>query len=86
MFHKEGYTIILSSLVISAISVFLIDKYVPTAWLNLALTILVLFLLVTDNCCLMVVKMGGCPPMFSYENKTWGIRFTIRLWRIFLKS
>ena len=46
MFHKEGYTIILSSLVISAVSIFFIDKFVHNSWLNLALTILVLFLLI----------------------------------------
>ena len=46
MFHKEGYTIILSSLVISAVSIFFIDKFVHNSWLNLTLTILVLFLLI----------------------------------------
>ena len=46
MFHKEGYTIILSSLVISAVSIFFIDKFVHNSWLNSALTILVLFLLI----------------------------------------
>ena len=46
MFHKEGYTIILSSLVISAIFIFLIDKFIHTSLLNTTLTILVLFLLV----------------------------------------
>lgn len=45
MFHKEGYTIILSSLVISAISIFLIDKYVFVPWSNKLLTITVLILL-----------------------------------------
>ena len=46
MFHKEGYTIILSSLVISAVSIFFIDKFIHNSWLNSALTILVLFLLI----------------------------------------
>ncbi|HIP26854.1 MAG TPA: phosphatidylserine decarboxylase family protein [Flavobacteriaceae bacterium] len=46
MFHKEGYTIILISLVLSAVSIFLIDKFIHTSWLNSAFTILVLFLLV----------------------------------------
>jgi len=46
MFHKEGYFIILSSLAISAISIVVIDKYIQTSWLNLLLTILVLFLLI----------------------------------------
>ena len=45
MFHKEGYTIILSTLVISAISIFLIDKYVFFPWSSKMLILVVLFLL-----------------------------------------
>ena len=45
MFHKEGYTIILSSLVISAIAVFLIDKYVFFPWSSKMMIVTVLIIL-----------------------------------------
>jgi len=45
MFHKEGHTIILSSLAISAISIFLIDKYIYFPWSNKMMIITVLILL-----------------------------------------
>jgi len=46
MFHKEGYTIILSSLAISAISIFLIDKYVFFPWSSKLMIITILIILV----------------------------------------
>jgi len=48
MFHKEGYTIILASLAISAISIVLIDKYIafPISSKLLMITILVLLVLI----------------------------------------
>lgn len=46
MFHKEGYTIILVSLGLSAVSIFLIDKFIgPTTLLNKILTVAILILL-----------------------------------------
>ena len=45
MFHKEGYTIILISLVVSAISIFLIDAYVFFPWSNKLLMITIFVLL-----------------------------------------
>ena len=46
MFHKEGYTIILSSLAISAILIFLIDKYIFFPWSSKLMMITILFILV----------------------------------------
>ncbi len=45
MFHKEGYTIILSSLAISAISIFLIDKYVFFPWSSKLMMVTILIIL-----------------------------------------
>jgi len=45
MFHKEGYPIILGSLALSAISIFLIDKYIFFPWSNKMMIITVLILL-----------------------------------------
>ena len=45
MFHKEGYKIILISLVLSAISIVLIDKYIFFPWSNKLMIITVLLLL-----------------------------------------
>jgi len=45
MFHKEGYTIILSSLAISAITIFLIDKYIFFPWSSKLMIITILILL-----------------------------------------
>ena len=46
MFHKEGYTIILSSLAISAILIFLIDKYIFFPWSSKLMMITILVILV----------------------------------------
>ena len=45
MFHKEGYTIILGSLLISALSIFFIDKYIFFPWSSKLMIITVLLLL-----------------------------------------
>lgn len=46
MFHKEGNTIILSSLIISTVSIFIIDKYVHTYWINTLITLFILLILI----------------------------------------
>nr|WP_321225065.1 phosphatidylserine decarboxylase family protein [uncultured Psychroserpens sp.] len=46
MFHKEGYKIILITLVIVIGSILIIDRFVDTSWLRLALMIGMIFLLV----------------------------------------
>jgi phosphatidylserine decarboxylase len=46
MFHKEGYKIILITLVIVIGSILIIDRFVDTTWLRLALMIGMIFLLV----------------------------------------
>jgi phosphatidylserine decarboxylase len=48
MFHKEGYTIILSSLAISAILIVLIDKYIFFPWSSklIILTILIILAII----------------------------------------
>jgi phosphatidylserine decarboxylase len=45
MFHKEGYTIILSSLAISAILIVLIDKYIFFPWSSKLMIITILIIL-----------------------------------------
>ncbi len=45
MFHKEGYTIIVASLAISAISIVLIDKYIVFPWSSKLMMITILVLL-----------------------------------------
>lgn len=45
MFHKEGHTIIIVSLVISAISIFLIDRFIVFPWSSKLMIITVLILL-----------------------------------------
>ena len=46
MFHKEGYTIILSSLAISAILIVLVDKYIFFPWSSKLMIITILIILV----------------------------------------
>lgn len=45
MFHKEGYTIILTSLGLSAVAIVLVDKYVSYSWVNKLIMITVLIIL-----------------------------------------
>ncbi len=45
MFHKEGYTIILTSLAISAIAIILVDKYIASLWISKLIMIVILILL-----------------------------------------
>jgi phosphatidylserine decarboxylase len=46
MFHKEGYTIILTTLVITVLGILLTDKFVLNYWLSKIIMIALLFLLV----------------------------------------
>lgn len=46
MFHKEGNQIILGSLIITIVSVLLIDKFIITSWLRSTLFIVIITLLI----------------------------------------
>jgi len=45
MFHKEGYTIILTSLGLSAVAIVLVDKYVDYPWVSKLIMIVILLIL-----------------------------------------
>ncbi len=46
MFHKEGFTIILITSVLTVLGLFLTDKFIPVYWLNKLIMLVLLFLLV----------------------------------------
>ena len=47
MFHKEGFKIILISIILTGLSIILIENFATIFWLNKALTVIVLVLLIT---------------------------------------
>jgi len=47
MFHKEGFKIILISIILTGLSIILIENFATIFWLNKALTAVVLVLLIT---------------------------------------
>ncbi len=46
MFHKEGFTIILITSVLTVLGLFLVDKFIHIYWLNKLIMLVLLFLLV----------------------------------------
>tara|TARA_R110002073_G_scaffold14998_1_gene60094 strand:+ start:13438 stop:14091 length:654 start_codon:yes stop_codon:yes gene_type:complete len=62
MFHKEGYKIIIISMVIFAGLIVLADNYIPIVWLNKTVMILLLILFV------LVLQFFRNPKRYTIEN------------------